>query len=411
MNMSTSQLIKRTSAGLMTAAAVLAMATASPAVLAEVKHDAVEITKTLNAAEGVTLPSATFSFYFTGVGTASVPLTDYPDLSPVSVSFTGADTETDYQTGAVSKITEDIFKDVDFTRTGEYVYKVKEVTDKTTDSQLNSGFTPNDPSDSSTGTYTDKMIWDETTYEMHVIVKDDGDGKYISSVYFTKEGETEKVDSLSFSNTYIKEAGKNPGANNELSSFDISKVVTGEFADKSKDFSFSLTFTTPSNESVREAIAGTYTAQVKTKDAAGNTIDVADKVYQLTLDKDTKTVTLDFTLKAGEFLDFASLPSGLRYTLVEDGTINYLPSALVVENSETNSANEYKGTLSQTLELTNNKGGFLIGQHDNSVAVTNAYEDNNVTATGFLVKNLPFAVMIVLGATAFIVFAKKKRNR
>ena len=180
-----------------------------------------------------------------------------------------------------------------------------------------------------------------------------------------------------------------------------------------------------------------------------------------------------FQLTDGQYLTFESLPAGFSYTVTEvlgDDDKNYTASAKIFENIDLrHSGDSYTVTIGEkettlnpiqqrlyaianNIQITNNDDNnhsypvwiastsankdiisvtkntagssiattdytskysgtshLLIGEHDNSFDVINAFDDTSITPTGLIVKNLPFIVMIGLGVLAFLGLTKKRR--
>ncbi|WP_164683571.1 DUF7601 domain-containing protein [Streptococcus hyointestinalis] len=421
-------LLKKTTAGLFTAATILTMAAASTTVLAdneivgaEDKDINVTFGKTLHfsntvtlpegksttitRADGTTLTSSTdlwFAFQFTAVRSTVCDVNEMPTIGKDKVTVaTDGESDKSYKnvvaitdfsgtdsSGKITKSSYDIIDDDDFTksgRAGEYVYKVSELS--------NSNFVEHEKTETNDGAgwFKDSMTYDDTEYTMHVFVKnkENDTGCYVSSVYF-ENGKGEKVDTKElFNNTYLKEAGKNPDANNSKSSLGITKTVTGEYGDKSKEFDFNITLYPPTETAVWTAIKNKVTKESSewsslSKDSNGNivitayvqNIEEADNVPsesindgKLTLsncvakvtltkknadtdewiattveyaDSNKSTVNKDetttdgvpFQLKNGQYLTFVSLPAGFSYTVTEKYSNKYVydTSAVLFEN-------------------------------------------------------------------------------
>lgn len=361
------------------------------------KNVVVKVNKELDIAEGITTPTATFTFKFapkTGQNSANVP---YETVTPTNgtipnrtVTYGAGDTLPQGKT-AITKATDDIFAGVTYENAGEYVYTV---------SEEQTGWT-------ALANNIDTLTFDTKTYEMHVFVKNksQGTGTYISNVYFVdttavsttaatakKAGNTEagteggsKVYKYDlFKNKYTKKAGKtgdspstiNPNADALI----ITKKVAGGLASKTKNFTFKLTFKAASTDET-----GTYTG---TK---------GSEQIQF-----TKDVEKEFTLHDGESLVFPDLPAGTKYTLKEEGTSGYTPSSAYKENGTLK--NGVAGTQSQAYTVAD----VLIGEQENNNIVTNTLPE--VTPTGLLIDNLPFIIMIGLGLFGFILVAKRRRE-
>ena len=358
----------------------------------------VAINKVLNIAEGITTPEATFTFTFTpktGTSSNGAPYetidSSNGQITDKNVSYSGTDVLATGQTN-IKKETGDIFREVNYTHAGEYVYTVAE--------KQNVGWNVIQKN----GSPIDFMTYDNRNYEMHVIVKNKTTGgTYISSVYFkqvspsvngkvkpSESGTTYKYDL--FTNIYRKNAGKitdpnepNPNKPNvskvdpNAKSLVIKKVVSGATADKSKDFTFKLTFTKASTET-SQSITGKIGETSKTF------------VYG-------QETTI--TLRHDQSLVFDTIPAGTRYKLVETGSQGYTASAAYKENG---ASKNQAGTVSTNFT----QDSILIGEKPNDNTITNSLPD--VTPTGLLIDNLPFILMIGLGLVGFVVLSKKRRQ-
>lgn len=358
----------------------------------------VSINKVLNIAEGITTPEATFTFTFTpktGTSSNGAPYetidSSNGQITDKNVSYSGTDVLATGQTN-IKKDTGDIFREVNYTHAGEYVYTVAE--------KQNVGWRAIQKN----GSPIDFMTYDNRNYEMHVIVKNKTTGgTYISSVYFkqvtpsvngkvkpSESGTTYKYDL--FTNIYRKNAGKitdpnepNPNKPNvskvdpNAKSLAVKKVVSGETADKSKDFTFKLTFTKASTET-SQSITGKIGETSKTF------------VYG-------QETTI--TLRHDQSLVFDTIPAGTRYKLVETGSQGYTASAAYKENG---ASKNQAGTVSTNFT----QDSILVGEKPNDNTITNSLPD--VTTTGLLIDNLPFILMIGLGLAGFVVLSKKRRQ-
>ena len=358
----------------------------------------VSINKVLNIAEGITTPEATFTFTFTpktGTSSNGAPYetidSSNGQITDKNVSYSGTDVLATGQTN-IKKETGDIFREVNYTHAGEYVYTVAE--------KQNVGWNVIQKN----GSPIDFMTYDNRNYEMHVIVKNKTTGgTYISSVYFkqvspsvngkvkpSESGTTYKYDL--FTNIYRKNAGKitdpnepNPNKPNvskvdpNAKSLVIKKVVSGATADKSKDFTFKLTFTKASTET-SQSITGKIGETSKTF------------VYG-------QETTI--TLRHDQSLVFDTIPAGTRYKLVETGSQGYTASAAYKENG---ASKNQAGTVSTNFT----QDSILIGEKPNDNTITNSLPD--VTPTGLLIDNLPFILMIGLGLAGFVVLSKKRKQ-
>ena len=361
------------------------------------KNVVVKVNKELDIAEGITTPSATFTFKFVpkeGQNSANVPYEKVTATNGTipnrTVTYGAGDTLPQGKT-AITKATDDIFAGVTYANAGEYVYTV---------SEEQTGWT-------ALANNIDTLTFDTKTYEMHVFVKNksQGTGTYISNVYFvdTTAGSTTAATAKKagnaepgteggskvykydlFKNKYTKKAGKTGDSpstiNPNADALTITKKVAGGLASKTKNFTFKLTFKAASTDET-----GTYTG---TK---------GSEQIQF-----TKDVEKEFTLHDGESLVFPDLPAGTKYTLKEEGTSGYTPSSAYKENGTLK--NGAAGTQSQAYTVAD----VLIGEKENNNIVTNTLPE--VTPTGLLIDNLPFIIMIGLGLLGFILVAKRRRE-
>lgn len=574
-------LLKKTTAGLFTVATVLTMAAASTTALAETtientdnnRNDniVVQFGKTLHFSNTVTLPekgydnkALWFAFQFTPVESTVCAVNEMPTIGKDTVTVTtkneGGASETTKTINNVVAITgfssdiddnsdkdkstgkgiitlesEDIIVDDNFTRAGEYIYEVSELSE--------SNFVANNHTQTNDGWFTDSMTYDSKKYRMHVIVKNkatvtesDKNPCYVEAVYFrevvasqpsadtyTKVTNSDgsegyelaaKVNTASlFDNAYVKEAGKNPNANNSKSSLGITKTVTGKYGDKDKEFDFTIKLYEPNDDTLLNAIVknasdfssltvkdgeitaitayvqnisdastaptetnGQWISKVTLTKNDNNDEWIATEVeYADTNKKAVKNVNgVPFQLTDGQYLTFESLPAGFSYTVTEvlgDDDKNYTASAKIFENIDLrHSGDSYTVTIGEkettlnpiqqrldaianNIQITNNDDNnhsypvwiastsankdiisvtkntagssiittdytsnydntsnkLLIGEHDNSFDVINAFDDTSITPTGLIVKNLPFIVMIGLGVLAFLGLTKKRR--
>ncbi|MDD3369873.1 MAG: hypothetical protein PHP50_13505 [Lachnospiraceae bacterium] len=349
------------------------------------------LTKELQVAEGVTVPSATFSFKFEQVREdGGAPTAEMPAITDKNISYTNADTAVPDASGLkkIKKISGKILDGVTFTHAGEYEYKVTEV-------QTITGHTLD--ADNET------MQFSKAEYKMRVIVnnKADGSGVYVKYVVVDRvlndagtaeaakvnPGDEVTANTFMFTNVFTREGslldGKNP--------LEINKTVTGAAGDKTKEFDFSLTLTKSPTES---ATVTEYPAVITRAD--GTTENVTVPVG----------AAFTFKLKHGDTLSFGNtttypgtLPAGTRYTVTETGVNGYTTSAKVKENGGTE-------TTIDNVTVTNK----LVGDHENYAKYTN---DKSVTPpTGIIINNLPFILLIgfAMGAFALFIVAKRRRS-
>lgn len=308
-----------------------------------------QITKKFELAEGITIPTVTFHFDITKV------TEDAPDATIDQVSYSETDDKGTLENGkyVISKNAQISFGQ--FTNTGVYEYMI------------------NERQESFGGvTYADN----EYTLRVYVANKTDG-GFYIQTI--TAESEEGKEENILFTNTYKKDA-----------KLEITKNVTGDMADKKKDFEFEIKFVRSGTE---DSSVTSYTGKIGEE-------DVICEIGQ----------AARFKLHDGQSLVFDHIPAGTRYTVTEiEQEDGYTPSVKVVENgTEIKDVTGTDGT-----DLTSVKDGEtnnLIGENENNVVFTNAYKD--VPRTGMIIERLPFILMIAVAFAGIVTltFGRRKRS-
>ena len=115
--------------------------------------------------------------------------------------------------------------------------------------------------------------------------------------------------------------------------------------------------------------------------------------------------TYTFKLKANENMKFTGVPVGTTITVKESAAKNYKGSAEITINGN---------KLTPVAETSYNReltavNSHKLGQKQNTVDVTNTY--NDVPVTGIIMNTLPYVLMIALCGVALIAFVGFKRRR
>lgn len=215
------------------------------------------------------------------------------------------------------------------------------------------------------GTY-EGITYDTKTYDLYVYVENvKGEIKVAGVTASIPEGEgnPEKATEIAFSNDYGK-------TNNTVHSVLITKEVTGNQGDKTKEFSFSLSVDGDEGELYKVV----YTNQMN-----------EETVTYLTSGAEAAS----YTLKNDESLQIYGLSAGDTYTVTE---ADY-------------SGDGYTTTVNE--EETNTKTGTTAEGN-----VTVAFENNkNVTTpTGIATTFAPYALMVVFAGVFAVMFLRKKRE-
>lgn len=321
------------------------------------------ITKRFEMAEGLDVPAATFKFTV-----EKAQGNDGPEATISNITYQAKENKGQVQNGkyAIEK-NADITFDGKFPHAGEYVYTVKETDEGTANPSI---------------TYSKEQY----TLRVRVANRVNNNSLYIKDI--TAERDTSngnaanKVAKISFTNTYRKNV-----------SLEIKKTTTGTLADKTKKFNFTITFKKSATEDKLADFQGT----IKRKSGA-----------------QTETVTCQngsatFKLADGDSLKFENLPAGTKYTVTEvegEKKDGYTPHVTVTDN----------GTKGQVIkgadgtDLSSSQNGNYAGENDNIVEFENKYVEN--PATGIIMNNLPFILLIGVAVLAFgtLAFVKKRRT-
>lgn len=343
----------------------------------EAEPQGAEIVKTLQMAQGITTPDATFTFKFTKV------TTDAPDIADKSLTYSSGDVDGQPENGLseIQKSTGNILEGVTFSHAGVFEYTVAE--DRTGDAGGGYG-----------------MHYSQAQYTMKVYVKNGTDGTYVYAVEILQDkyddgtdGDGTKVDDptpgtgedagMLFTNVYTKKGGSD--VQGSASSLEISKTVTGDYADKTRDFSFNITI---------------HKAATVTDEAPVYTGTIGEEEFSF-----TAGTAQEVQLRHGEKLVFEDLPAGTAYTVTEAGTDLYTPYADVTQNGAADSrVNASEGAM---LSVSNK----LVGEKANSTAFTNAYdEEQTITPTGIVIDNFPFILLIVAAIAGLVLYMAGKRR-
>ncbi len=160
----------------------------------------------------------------------------------------------------------------------------------------------------------------------------------------------------------------------------VSKTVTGNLGDQSKEFKVTVTFTAPTGKTVNEAISYVEDGETKTIATGAWSNNVA---------------TAEINLKHNETITFTNIPYEVTYTVVEDDYTSAeeggYDAATYTDTDDT--ANDGNGTLntaSETVVITNNKTSEID--------------------TGISLDNIPYVLMLSVVAVGGAALSLKKRT-
>ena len=344
-----------------------------------------KLVKYLQAGEGVAVPDG-MVFNFTLTPSENNPGTVDTVNVEIPVSGMTKDKNGDY---IGSKTIAEIFNGVTFPKAGEYIFTADEVATTWT---------------AATG---ESLVEDQDTFEVHIYVKNDGDGTAIDKVTVS-DGE-EKVDpteikdvaddgqdkdgnniGFSFTNTFKKDLSDD-NDNDASGLIDLEKKVEGTYADKTYKFDFDLAYELPA---ANESDVYYKVLPKGTTDASG-----------ITAVKATGS-PINVKLADGEKLIITKAPQGIKWSTTEN-----LSKATDLQNHE-----KYQATVDKYDAGASEPGADhsttqqTLSEKD-AVKYTNTLEDTDVTPTGILINNLPYialALVAIGGLVAYVVVRRRQ---
>ncbi len=292
----------------------------------------VTITKNYNATNtGTTSPAETFNFTIerTSVSDAAegVTVERMPIPTIGSVSYTAG------EAGSATKTKTITINLPEYTSVGVYTYTIKETAGTTAGVTYHSS---------------------DITLKVTVVQADTGKVR-IAAVHTETEGE--KSDEIA--NEY------------SAGTLAVSKTVTGNLGDQTKEFTVKVTFTAPEGLTVKEAIKYIEDGTEKS----------------VTFAEDATTAEATIALKHDETVTFTNIPYGVTYTVVEDDYTGEGYDAPVYDFGDVSKKID---TAVDTVGITNNK-------------------DTNVD-TGITLDSLPFVLILAVSAIAGVLFITKRRS-
>lgn len=371
-------------------AMVASLGVSAFAITADETAKAIAITKDFQMPVGTTTPAETFTYSIEPVDSYYESADLDEETTTETISYTAEDQGT--AEGDVKTVTKsiDFLDNYDFPHAGHYKFKVTE-----------------------TAGSTAGITYDDSVLYVYVDVANSEDGStYIKNIVVTEEGEdgtenkigsgdttgVEDTDNdkgatdetawetyenpVTFTNTYVKTTDVTPDGKDPTdpegtvddTGFFVQKNVSGDYADKTQTFDFTVTVTKPSLSTKT-----TYTAVIIDLDE--NNAQVGEAITF------TSGTAQTIQLTDQQRLVFTDLDIGATYTVDEAAVDNYTES--IAGGAET-------GTASDTA--------------NNYVKYLNTYDDEGTTPTGILINNMPYILLAVLtvgGLTAYVVRKRK----
>lgn len=312
------------------------------------------IEKNLHIADGITVPTTTFTFRFAKV------TPDAPEIPDKAVDYSNKDTVSEHK---VTKTAESILSGVTFPHAGEFVYMLTEEIPK--DNTLEGG----------------KMTYDTSEWTLRIYVKNTASGDLeVSNITASKEGNEKKQEKIFFDNKFEK-----------TTTLEVEKQTEGELADRTKKFDFVIRF-----------------AKAPTLDEGITSFTTSDgRTYEYGKDH-------EFKLSDDEKIVFDNLPAGTTYEVVENGAKdNYVPSVKVTENGAMKEIKLDKAHEAEALSSTqvHEEGKLnLAGEGKNHVTFTNTIDNADVPVTGVMMNSMPYIILMLAAGAGFIGYIIVKRH-
>lgn len=206
--------------------------------------------------------------------------------------------------------------------------------------------------------------------------------KYVVAMHYETPDNATKTEG--FTNTY------NAGT------LAITKNITGNSADMTKTFTFTVELSAPENTFFK---AGQVVA------ASGAP---ANTTRNETKDNNNNVTKVTFTAKLGNnaTLTIENVPVGTTYTVKEDAE-NY--TAKVQEPGATSASNYTSNTaLNGSIATVTSADGKVTGAEDDAYVFTN--DLTNTVDTGITLDSLPFVLILAVCAGAVVLFVIKRRR-
>ena len=186
----------------------------------------------------------------------------------------------------------------------------------------------------------------------------------------------------------------NPDANNHA--FVLSKTVTGTGASADQEFTFNVKLTAPALAGVNTTTPITYNII----DESGNKVGDSHSISYGT--------EAEITLKGGQKAVFGQMYNSTKIEITENGTPGYKPSYTGTYGDST--AQTVNTGDSLTMTASDGKAYGITQTKADQVGYSNDYQ--SLTPTGIIMNNLPFFMMILIGAVAAVsAFVFRARRR
>ena len=323
----------------------------------------VEMQKVLTVPANVYAPNAIFSFTATAADPnvnevyQGIPVEKGVDnaIDIDNVTYTSSTTESLTKDIAI-KVTENAF-----THAGVYKYTLAE--------------TKGDNAN---------IDYDDAQKTLYVIVENNGSGVKVAGVV-VYDGDDK---SETFTNDYGKKDQQDT-----LSDLTLSKTITGNAADMTKQFAFTVSITNSNGDN-----------QVFKYWNDANKNDVEDEGETGTITANASTSTR-FNLGNGEDVVIYGLRAGDKYTISEtEANAQGYTTTVKINDTDTNF-----DTNEEEESIVGQVSGTIATNTDVAVAYTNARTSS--TPTGIMMDIAPYAVLVVIAAAGCFIFLRKRHAK
>lgn len=236
--------------------------------------------------------------------------------------------------------------------------------------------------------------------------------------YFVANGGNTKVDpetGFTFLNTTKISA-------NDLSTLDVSKSVSGDFADTTKEFAFTVTIDMPSYYVAPE------NADITASATSGSISDLS--VGNVTDTANGKQIVITGSMNHGDVMHIENLPIGATFTIADGGGEHYYATSTgsyqtALDDESTTDVDESEGgDYALTQQASANRGQsftienssdtyaeqMVIHKYNNKVDVTNVFQDSDASPTGIATMVLPYALVIAIAGAGIYVVARRRQS-
>lgn len=174
----------------------------------------------------------------------------------------------------------------------------------------------------------------------------------------------------------------------DLGTLAVKKTVSGNLADKSKEFNVTVTFKTEDGKIVNSDI--TYDAN---NDGTIGSDETISKGW-------TGEKSVVISLHHDETITFKDIPAGVTYTVVEANYVDLATSA----NAKENDVNGYDAPAYKFSDEDK-----TIAQNDEDTVTINNNKESEIS-TGISLDNMPYLMVLAMVALGLVGFVSKKRS-